>query len=52
MTIYENILKIKFAYVRNDTAKITTKNHLYYHTTPHEMVICDSEGVTGDHMSH
>jgi hypothetical protein len=28
--------------------KKRTKNHLYRYTTPHESVICDSDGVTGD----
>jgi hypothetical protein len=40
---------MKFAYVTNDTAETSiTKNR----TTPRGTVICDSDGVTGDHISH
>jgi hypothetical protein len=28
------------------------KNHVYHYSTLHEAVICDSDGVTGNHMSH
>jgi hypothetical protein len=42
------IFEIKFAYVTNDNAKQVLKNHIYHYTTPFEMVICDSDGVTGD----
>jgi hypothetical protein len=31
------------------TANTSVKNHIY-HTTPGETVICDSDGVTGDHI--
>jgi hypothetical protein len=48
----KNIFEIKFAYVTNNTAKTSIKNHIYYYTTPCEMVICDSDGVTDDHISH
>jgi hypothetical protein len=43
-----NIFKIKFMYVTNDTSKTSIKNHIYHYTTPCEMLICDSDGVTGD----
>jgi hypothetical protein len=46
------MFKIKFAYVTNDTAKTSIKNHLYHYTTPYEMIICDSDGVTGNCISH
>jgi len=52
MTIKKNIFKIKFAYVTNDTAKTSIKNHIYHYTTPCETVICDSDGMTGNHISH
>jgi hypothetical protein len=38
--------------VTNDTAKTSIKNHLYHYTTPCEIVICDSDGVSGNHMPH
>jgi hypothetical protein len=44
-------MKIKFAYVTDDMAETGIKNHIYHYTTPHEMVICDSDDVTGDHIS-
>jgi hypothetical protein len=46
MTI-QKIFKIKFAYVTNDTAETSIKTHIYHFTAPHEMVICESDGVTG-----
>jgi hypothetical protein len=45
-------LQIKFAYVTNDTAKTSTENHIYHYTSPCETVICDTDGVTGDHILH
>jgi hypothetical protein len=36
----------------NDTAKTSIKNHIYHYTTTCEMVISDSDGVTGDCISH
>jgi hypothetical protein len=48
----EKIFKIKFAYVTNDTAETSIKSLMYHYTTPHEMVISDSDGVTGDHISN
>jgi hypothetical protein len=48
----KNIYEIKFAYVTNDTAKTSIKNHIYHNTIPHEMVICNSDGMTGDCISH
>jgi hypothetical protein len=50
MTIFK-ILEIKFAYVSNDTAKTSFKNHIYHYTTPCETVICDSDGVEGDRIT-
>jgi hypothetical protein len=49
MTTKKKLSNIKFAYVTNDTANTSVKNHMY-HTTPGETVICDSDGVTGDHI--
>jgi hypothetical protein len=46
MKILKNF-EIKFAYLTNDIAKTNIKNHIYHYTTPREMVICDSDGVTG-----
>jgi hypothetical protein len=40
--------KIIFANATNDIVKTYIKNNLYHYTTPSEMVICDSEGTTGD----
>jgi hypothetical protein len=37
---------------RNDTAKTSIKNHIYNYTTPCKIVICDSDVMTGNHMSH
>jgi hypothetical protein len=37
--------------VTNGTAETSIKNHIYHCTTPCEMVICDSDGVT-DEMYH
>jgi hypothetical protein len=45
-------LKIKFAYITNDTTKTSIKNHIYHYTTPHEMVICDGDGMTGNCILH
>jgi hypothetical protein len=50
MTIWKR--KRKLAYVTNDTAKTSITNHRYHYTTPHATVICDSDGVTGDHILH
>jgi hypothetical protein len=44
--------KIKFARVKNITAETSIENHIYHYTKPHEMVICDTDGVTGDRISH
>jgi hypothetical protein len=41
---------MKFAYVTSDTSETSIKNHIFHYTTPHETVICDIDGVTGDHM--
>jgi hypothetical protein len=46
----KNIFEIKFEHVTNDTAKTRIKNHIYHHTTPCEMVICDSDGVKGNRI--
>jgi hypothetical protein len=43
-------LKIIFSYVKNYTAKKSVKDHIYIYTTPREMVICDNDGMTGDHI--
>jgi methylglyoxal synthase len=48
----KKILKIKFAYVTHDTAKTSIKNHIYRYTTPHKMVICYCDGVTGNRIPH
>jgi hypothetical protein len=42
---------MKFVYVTKDTAETSVKNCIYHYTT-HEMVICDSDGMIGDHISH
>jgi hypothetical protein len=47
-TILKNISKIKFAYVIKDTAETSIKNQIYCYTTPHETVICDIDGMTGN----
>jgi hypothetical protein len=36
----------------NETAEKIIKNHIYHYTTPCKMVICDSDGVTGNHILH
>jgi hypothetical protein len=38
--------------VTNDITKTSIKNRIYQYITPWETVICDSDGVTGDHTSH
>jgi hypothetical protein len=48
----QNIFEIKFSYVTNDTAKTSVKKHINYYTTPRKTVICDSDGVTGQCISH
>jgi hypothetical protein len=35
MTIFKIIFKIKYAYVLNDTADTSIKNHIYHYTTLH-----------------
>jgi hypothetical protein len=40
---------MKFTYVTNDISETSVKNHIYHCTTPHETVICGSDGTTGDH---
>jgi hypothetical protein len=42
MTI-KKIFEIKFAYITNDTVQTSIINHIYHYTTPHEMVICESD---------
>jgi hypothetical protein len=39
------MFEIKFAYVTNDIANTSIRNHMYQYTTPCEKVICDSDGV-------
>jgi hypothetical protein len=39
-------LLIRRTELTNDTAKVSIKNHIYHYTTPHETVICDSDGMT------
>jgi hypothetical protein len=51
MTI-KKVFEIKFAYVTNDTAETSSEYHIYHYTAPHEMVICNSVGMTGDCVSH
>jgi hypothetical protein len=46
------ILKIKFAYVTNETTETNIKNHIYHYTTPREIVIYDSDGMRGNRISH
>jgi hypothetical protein len=36
------------AYVTNNTAKTSIKNHIYCYATQHETAIIDSDGVTGN----
>jgi hypothetical protein len=45
---FKKVFEIKFAYVTNDTAETSIKNHIYHYATPHEIVIRDSDGLTGD----
>jgi hypothetical protein len=52
MAIKKKIFEIKFAYVINDTAETTIEDHLHHYTMPCKTVICDSDGVTGDHISN
>jgi hypothetical protein len=52
MTIKKNIFEIKFTYVTNNIAKTIIKNHTYHYTAQCETVICDSDGMKGDHISH
>jgi hypothetical protein len=52
MTVFLNcvvnyMFKIKFAYVTNDTSEISIRNHIHHCTTQYEMIICDSDGITG-----
>jgi hypothetical protein len=47
----KKIFKIKFAYVTNDTAETSIKNLIYHYTMPREMIICDSDGLTGNHIA-
>jgi hypothetical protein len=51
MKIIKNLWN-KIAYVTNDTAETSIKNHIHYFATPCETVICDCGGMTGDHISH
>jgi hypothetical protein len=45
--------KIKFAYVNaNDAFEMSYKNRLYHYTTPCEMVVFDSDGMTGSCILH
>jgi hypothetical protein len=48
----KEIFGIKFAYVTNDTAGTSIKNHICYYTMTCETVICDSDGVTDDRIPH
>jgi hypothetical protein len=36
----------------NDIAQTSIKNRIYHYTAPCEMVIRDSDGMTGDRISH
>jgi hypothetical protein len=49
--IKKKIFHIKFAYVTSHAATTSIKNHIYQYT-PCETVICGSDGVTGDRVSH
>jgi hypothetical protein len=42
--------KNKIFLCKNDTAKKSIKDHIYIYTTPRKMVICDNDGMTGDHI--
>jgi hypothetical protein len=46
------MFEIKVACITDDTAKTSIKNHIYHYTIPHETVICDSDGTTGNCISH
>jgi hypothetical protein len=48
----KKFFEIEFAYVTNDTLITSIKNHIYHYTTPCATVICDSDGMTGDRISH
>jgi hypothetical protein len=41
---------MEFAYVTMILPSI--KNQMYHYTAPYKTVICNSDGVTGDHISH
>jgi hypothetical protein len=43
---------MKFAYMTNDTAKLSIKNHIYHYSTLCQTVICDTDGVTGNRILH
>jgi hypothetical protein len=49
---FKKIFEMKFAYVTNDTTETYIKNHIYHYTTPHETIICNSDGVISDHIAH
>jgi hypothetical protein len=46
---FKKIFEIKFAYVASDTVETSVQIDTHY-TAACETVICDSDGVTGDHI--
>jgi hypothetical protein len=50
--IIKKISEIKFAYLANDTAKTSTKNHMYHYITRCKMIICDRDGMTDTNKSN
>jgi hypothetical protein len=48
----KNIFRVKFSCVTNDTAETRLRNHIYHHTTPHEMAVFDSHSMAGNHLLH
>jgi hypothetical protein len=48
----KKIFEIELANVTNKTTETSIKNHIYHHTIPHKTVICNSDGMTGNRISH
>jgi hypothetical protein len=41
---------MKVACVTNDVAEVSIKHHIYQYTTSCEIVLFDSNGMTGNHI--
>jgi hypothetical protein len=51
--IFPHSLFCFFGPFRNDGQRChCIRHHIYHYTTPCEMVICDSDGMKGNHISH